>query len=173
MQVIVLRLDYQSSKKIEDLQKQTNAANLKKDEILPPHITLQTFQQTKPLDLKKALEPWAAKTKQIHLSFSSLGFFKQKGSFYLAPVFTKALADLHRSVNLSTMEFAGQDILYKPDQWVPHATIVNNIAAPFWGPLFARCSMEFEPFSATITAMECWSVVQGRAQNEWSVFLSE
>lgn len=173
MQVIVLRMDYKSSGIIENLQKQTNAANLNKDKILPPHITLQSFQQTNPLDLKKAVESWAARTKQIQLSFSSAGFFKQNGTFFLSPVFTRELAEFHRTVHLSTMEFTGQDTFYAPDKWIPHATIANGIGAPFWGPIFARLSMEFEPFAGIATAVECWTVVDGKTENEWSIFLSE
>ncbi|MGI2327403.1 2'-5' RNA ligase family protein [Planococcus sp. YIM B11945] len=173
MQVIVLRFDYASSKKIEEMQKQGKVASLKNETSFPPHLTLQSFKQTKPLDLKAAVEPWAENFKQLPLSFDSLGFFKQKGTFFLSPVSTHSLTELHRSINLSTREFSGQDPLYLPDHWVPHTTVMDNIAAPFWGPLFGRLSMEFEPFEGTATAIECWSVVNGRAQNEWSVFLSE
>ncbi|WKA53703.1 2'-5' RNA ligase family protein [Planococcus shixiaomingii] len=173
MQVIVLRFDYATSTKIETMQEQGNVASLKDETSLPPHITLQVFLQTKPLDLKKAIEPWAELIKQLPLSFSSLGFFKQRGTFYLAPVITHELSDLHRSLNLSTREFTGQDALHLPDNWVPHATVMNNVAPPFWGPLFARLALEFEPFTGTATALECWSIVNGRAQTEWSVFLSE
>lgn len=173
MQVIVLRFDYTASAKIETLQEQGKVASFKNETSLPPHITLQTFSQTKPLDLKKAIEPWAELLKQMPLSFASLGFFKQKGTFYLAPVSTHDLSDLHRSLNLATREFSGQDALYLPDQWVPHITVMNNVAPPFWGPLFARLALEFEPFAGTATAIECWSIIDGRAQTEWSVFLSE
>lgn len=173
MQVIVLRFDYASSTKVETMQKQGKVASLKNETSLPPHITLQTFSQTKPLALKKAVEPWAELIKQLPLSFSSLGFFKQQGTFYLAPVITHDLADLHRSMNLATREFTGQNALYLQDNWVPHVTVMNNVAAPFWGPLFARLALEFEPFTGTATAIECWSIIEGRAQTEWSIFLSE
>ncbi|TWT28007.1 2'-5' RNA ligase family protein [Planomicrobium sp. CPCC 101110] len=173
MQVIVLRFDYASSSRIETMQEQGKVASLKNETSLPPHITLQSFSQTKPLDLKKAIEPWAELFKQLPIAFASLGFFKQKGTFYLSPVITHDLADLHRSLNLSTREFTGQDSLYLPDSWVPHVTVMNNVAAPFWGPLFARLALEFEPFNGTATAIECWSISEGRAQTEWSVFLSE
>ncbi|MDN7226148.1 2'-5' RNA ligase family protein [Planococcus liqunii] len=173
MQVIVMRFDYPSSAIFEQLQQQAQYAASKQKATLPPHITLQSFTQPSPLDLKKAIEPWAEKTKQLSLSFASLGFFKQQGSFYAAPIVTKALAALHSAINLSTREFTGHDAFYMPDHWVPHATIINHIAPPFWGPLFARLSMEFEPFTAKAVAIECWSIVQGKAQTEWSIFLSE
>ncbi|MCP2033283.1 2'-5' RNA ligase [Planomicrobium sp. HSC-17F08] len=173
MQVIVLRLDYQSSTILEQLQQQVQAAALKQKAALPPHLTLQSFTQSNPLELKKAIEPWAVKMKQFPLSFASLGFFKQQGSFYAAPIVTKPLAQMHSALSLSTQEFPGHNAYYMPEQWVPHATIINHIAPPFWGPLFARLSMEFEPFNAKAAAIECWSVVQGKAQTEWSIFLAE
>lgn len=173
MQAIVLRLDYQSSNILEYLQKQAQTASLKQDASLPPHITLQSFTQTNPIHLKKAIEHWAGQTKQFSLSFASLGFFKQQGCFYAAPIFTKKLAELHLALNLSTREFIRQNAYHAPDQWVPHATIINNTSPLFWGPLFARLAMEFEPFEGKAVAIECWSLVQGNTQIEWSVFLSD
>ncbi|HSP22763.1 MAG TPA: 2'-5' RNA ligase family protein [Planococcus sp. (in: firmicutes)] len=173
MQAIVLRFDYTTSTKIEHLQKQANAASLDSTAMLPPHMTLQAFEQTDPADLKKALAPWAEQSAQLPLEFTSLGFFKQQGVFYTAPAFTDALKDFHQSVNLAASGFTGQQDNYLPDRWVPHATITKNIAAPFWGPMFARLSMEFEPFSGKAVALECWSIAQGKAQNDWSIFLSE
>lgn len=172
MQTIVLRTDYQSSTKIEELQKQANAANLKRLTALPPHLTLQSFNQANPVDLKKAIEHWALETKQFKISFSSLGFFKEKGIFFLAPVLTDHLAAVHRSLFLSTREFESRDILYQPEQWVPHATLAMQVASQYWGPLFSRLSLEFEPFDAKITAIECWSIINGRTENEWSIFLA-
>lgn len=173
MQAIVLRFDYTSTTKIEQLQKQANAASLDSIAMLPPHMTMQVFQQTNPADLKKALAPWAEQRAQLPLQFDSLGFFKQQGVFYTAPAVTDALKVFHGAVNLATREFTGQQDHYLPNRWVPHATITKNIAPPYWGPMFARLSMEFEPFSGKAIALECWSLVQGKAQNEWSIFLSE
>ncbi|MGK7378593.1 2'-5' RNA ligase family protein [Planococcus sp. 1R117A] len=173
MQVIVLRLDYHASNILEQLQQQAQTASLKQEVALPPHITLQSFNQTNPIELKKAVETWAGQTKQLSLPFASLGFFKQQGCFYASPVYTKPLAYLHETLNLSTHEFTGQKKYYKPEHWVPHSTIINNISPPFWGPMFARLSMDFEPFEGKAIAIECWSLIHGKAQTEWSIFLSE
>lgn len=172
MQTIVLRFDYQSSYKIEELQKQTNAGSLKKITSLPPHITLQAFTEASPADLQRALQPVAEKTDQIKINFSSIGFFKQKGTFFLAPVQTGALKNIHQSVLLATREFNGSDSLYQINQWVPHATVANGVAAQFWGPLFSRLSLEFQPFNATVTAIECWSIINGETENDWSFFFN-
>lgn len=171
MQTIVLRFDYQSSAKIEELQKQTNAGSLRKITPLPPHLTLQSFAQTTPINLKLAIQPVAEKTAQLQITFSSIGFFKQKGTFFLAPTQTEALISLHQSIRLATREFKDSDVLYEPDQWVPHTTVANGVAAQFWGPLFSRLSMEFQPFTATVTAIECWSIINGKTENDWSIFL--
>lgn len=170
MQTIVLRFDYQSSNKIEELQKQANAGSVKKVTSLPPHITLQSFAQTTSADLEKAIQPVAEKTAQLKITFASIGFFKQKGTFFLAPVQTAALNNIHQSIQLATSEFTGSVSLYHPDRWVPHTTVANGIAPQFWGPLFSRLSMEFQPFTATVTAIECWSINDGQTENEWSLF---
>lgn len=173
MQVIVLRFDYRTSMQVENLQKQLNAANPQAKKSLPPHITLQNYTDTNPADLKNVIEPWAKTVGQIPLPFASIGFFKQQGSFYLSPVWSKKLSDLHMAIYLATKDFIGAESLYSPDQWVPHATVANHIAASFWGPLFARLSMEFEPFTGRGVAIECWSIIEGHAQTEWSIFLNE
>lgn len=173
MQAIVLRFDYSTSNKIEHLQKQANAASLSSAPMLPPHTTIQVFEQTNPIDLKNALASFAEQTNQLPLEFGSLGFFKQQGVYYVSPAPTDALKAFHQSVHLATRDFTGQQHHYLPDHWVPHATITKNVPAPFWGPMFARLSMEFEPFSGKAVALECWSIVHGKAQNDWSIFLSE
>ena len=173
MQAIVLRFDYATSNKIELLQKQANAASLDSTAMLPPHMTLQVFEQTNPIDLKNVLAPLAEQTAQLPLEFGSLGFFKQQGVFYTSPASTHALNVFHGAVNLAARDFTGQQDYYLPNRWVPHVTIIKNIAPPFWGPMFARLSLEFEPFTGKAVALECWSIAQGKAQNEWSIFLSE
>ncbi len=172
MQTIVLRMDYRSSAKIEELQKQANAGDLTKNTALPPHLTLQSFTQSNPADLEKAIQTVASSSQQFKISFSSIGFFKQQGTFFLSPVKNERLNAIHKAILLATQEFRDSDALYQADYWVPHATIANSVQAQFWGPLFSRFSMEFEPFEAKVTAIECWSIVNGKTENEWSIFLN-
>ncbi|MGO1058002.1 2'-5' RNA ligase family protein [Planococcus sp. FY231025] len=173
MQLLVLRLDYRASTQIEYLQQQGQTAALQTEKALPPHISLQSFEGANPLDLKGAVAQLAEGAKAVPLTFGSLGFFKQKGTFFASPAVTPALSVLHQTINLATRDFSGQQAYYQPGSWVPHATIVNNIAAPFWGPMFARLSMEFEPFAGKAIALECWSIVNGKTATEWSIFLAE
>lgn len=173
MQLIVLRLDYQASNQLESLQQQAQAAQLEPEKALPPHISLQSYEGANPAELKMAVSPLAEQAKAIPLTFGSLGFFKQRGTFFASPAMTNALSVFHQAINLTTREFSGQQAYYLPGSWVPHATIVNNIAAPFWGPMFARLSMEFEPFVGKAVAVECWSIVNGKVETDWSIFLAD
>lgn len=173
MQLLVLRLDYRASNQIEFLQEQAQAAKPDAAKAFAPHISIQSFEQTNPADLKKAISSLAEQTRSIPLTFGSLGFFKQRGTFFVSPAMSDALSIFHRAVNLVTREFAGQQAYYFSGSWVPHATIVNNIAAPFWGPMFARLSMEFEPFVGKAIAVECWSIVNEKVETEWTIFLTE
>lgn len=173
MQLIVLRLDYRASNQIEFLQKQGQAAAQNPEKDHPPHISLKSFQGTNPMELKTAVHKLAEQTKAIPLKFDSLGFFKQKGTFFASPIMTNALSAFHQSVDLATNEFSALQSYHLPDCWVPHVTIVNNIAPPFFGPMFARLSMEFEPFAGIAVAVECWSIVNGKVVTDWSIFLKE
>lgn len=172
MQVLVLRLDYKSSSKIEALQKQIDIAGGKARSVLPPHISLQTFTRTHPSDLKRAAEACLSQQKAMPLSIDSVGFFKQSGTFFAAPAVTRQLLHIHSELHSATEMFTGQSDLYKPGNWTPHITIASRIAPPFWGPLFARLSLEFDPFSVEAAAVECWTVVGERATVEWTLFLS-
>ncbi|WP_162287792.1 2'-5' RNA ligase family protein [Indiicoccus explosivorum] len=172
MQVLVLRLDYKSSAVIERLQQQAALTAHSERLKAPPHLSLQAFRQADPAALKPAVQNSIGQLKEFGLVFGSLGFFKQSGTIFASPGVSKPLTDLHLSLHLGTREFGGQNELYLPDNWVPHATISTNIAPPIWGPLFARLAMEFEPFSAKVAAVECWTVAGGRISTDWSLFLN-
>ena len=170
MQLLVLRLDYKSSAVIERLQELAALTAQTDQQHVPPHLSLQTYTQTDPITLKAAVENSISQWKEIPLTFSSIGFFKQTGTIFAAPGIPKALIDLHLAVHSGTRDISGQNSLYKPDNWVPHATLSNNVALPIWGPLFARLAMEFEPFDANVVAIECWSISGGRTVTDWSFF---
>lgn len=173
MQVLVLRFDYQLSTKLEqDSKDLLLAASRGQQTLLPPHISLLSFEQITPTLLQERVKSWSDQQKKIDLSLSSLGFFKQQGTFFAAPVVTKELETFHRELfsllfNLHTNEISP----YIPGKWVPHITLINNVPLTVWGPIFQRASLAFEPMVGKAVALECWSLVNGRAQTEWTHFL--
>ena len=58
---------------------------------------------------------------------------------------------------------------YLPGKWVPHSTLINNVPLTVWGPLFQRAGLSFEPVTGKAVALECWTVVNGSAQTEWTI----
>ena len=173
MQVLVLRLDYKLSTKIEqDSKDLLLAASRGKETPFPPHISLFTFEQTNPITIGQRVKSWSEKQKQLEISLSSIGFFKQNGTFFAAPVVTKEMETLHRELYSLIMDLHTNEISpYLPGKWVPHITLINNVPLTVWGPLFQRAGMAFEPLQGKAVAIECWSVVNGRAQTEWTYFL--
>lgn len=173
MQVLVLRFDYKLSTQLEHNMKDLLIASSRSKEIpLPPHISLFTFDQINPLILNERVKLWIEKQKQLDISLSSLGFFKQQGTFFAAPVVTKELELFHRELfslimNLHTNEISP----YLPGKWVPHATLINNVPLTVWGPLFQRASLSFETLVGKAVAIECWTVENGSAQTQWTHFL--
>lgn len=170
MQVLVLRLDYKSSLILENLQKQAAAAQVSKRQ-LPPHLTLQTFQHADSKALEQIVKNSIPKLTDTVLTFSSLGFFKQNGTFFISLAASKVLLDMHSDIHSAVHGLQGQSSCYEPGHWTPHATIIADIPAPFWGPMFARLSMEFEPFKAKAAAIECWTVTDNHIETDWSLFL--
>ena len=174
MQVLVLRFDYKLSTKLEQDQSNLAGAALRgKETLIPPHMSLFTFEQVHPGILGEIIKPWSEKQKQLLISLASLGFFKQKGTFFAAPVITKEMIAFHTDLynligDLHTTEISP----YLPGKWVPHATLLNNTALNMWGPLFQRAALAFEPMDGKAVAIECWTIVNGRAQTEWTHFLS-
>ncbi|WP_075617346.1 2'-5' RNA ligase family protein [Paenisporosarcina indica] len=173
MQLLVLRLDYKLSTKLEQDSKDLyNASNRGKETPLPPHISLFSFDQANPVELSQRVQQWCKTQKQIDISLSSLGFFKQHGTFFAAPVVTKEVETFHRDLysmisNLHTPEISP----YLPGQWVPHVTLINHVPLTVWGPLFQRASLAFEPLAGKAVALECWTIVNNRAQTDWTYFL--
>lgn len=166
MQLLVLRLDYRSSKMIENLQRQLRQPNSKLALQLP-HIPLLAYENTPPLQLKAALEPIAQSTSALSLQASDIGFSKEGERFYLQVHPTEALAEFY-----SLLQIAGQGFSTGVDvQWQPQIPLIGNIPAPFWGPLFARLALEFNSLSGTGAALEYWSVIGNRTTIEWSLFL--
>ena len=174
MQVLVLRFDYKLSTKLEQDQRNLAGAALRgKETLIPPHMSLFTFEQVHPGILGEIIKPWSERQKQLLISLTSLGFFKQKGTFFAAPVITKEIVEFHTDLynliaDLHTTEISP----YLPGKWVPHATLLNNTALNMWGPLFQRAALAFEPMEGKAVALECWTIVNGRAQTEWTHFLS-
>ncbi|ALS76716.1 hypothetical protein AUC31_16520 [Planococcus rifietoensis] len=166
MQLLVLRLDYRSSIMIENLQRQLRQPNSKLALQLP-HIPLLAYENTAPLQLKTTLEPIAQRTAALSLQSSDIGFSKDGERFYLQVHPTEALAEFYNSLKIAGQGFSvGADV-----QWQPQIPLIGNIPAPFWGPLFARLALEFNPLSGTGAALECWSVISNRTTIEWSLFL--
>jgi 2'-5' RNA ligase len=173
MQVLVLRFDYQLSTKLEnDMRDLSIAANRKNENLLPPHISLFSFEQINPATLSDRLKKWIDTQNQFNISFSSLGFFKQQGTFFSAPVVTNELISFHIEVfNLISDLHTSSISPYLPGKWVPHTTLLNNVPLTVWGPVFQRAALAFEPMNGKVVALECWTVVNGRAQTEWTYFL--
>jgi len=173
MQVLVLRFDYTLSTKLEHTTKDLlTAASRGNENPLPPHISLFNFEKNNPVELNQRIKKWVETQKQLDISLSSLGFFKQQGTFFAAPVVTNELVSFHRDLftliaNLHTNEISP----YLPGKWVPHATLINNVPLTVWGPLFQRASLSFEPVTGKAVALECWTIVNGRAQTDWTYFL--
>ena len=174
MQVLVLRFDYKLSTKLEkDIQDLSVVAKRGNENPLPPHISLYSFEQVNPLILGERLKKWSEQQKQLNLSFASLGFFKQQGTFFLAPVVQNELVSFHTEIFNLIQDLHSSTIShYLPGKWVPHATLMNNIPLTVWGPIFQRAALSFEPMDGKAVALECWTIVNGRAQTEWTYFLS-
>lgn len=173
MQVLVLRLDYKLSTKLEQEIKDLLVASSRgNDTPFPPHISLFSFEKTNPVELSQRLQTWSKSQKQLDISLSSLGFFKQHGTFFAAPVVTRELETFHRELfELISDLHSTQITHYLPGKWVPHVTLINQVPLTVWGPLFQRASLAFEPSAGKAVALECWSIVNGRAQTDWTYFL--
>ncbi|WP_271853036.1 hypothetical protein [Planococcus maritimus] len=166
MQLLVLRLDYRSSAVIEGLQNQLRQPNVT-PALQLPHIPLLAFEQTAPLQLKAALEPIVSTIASPDFHASDIGFSKDGERFYLHIEPSGALNDLHSSLKLAGREFQNGPELH----WPLRIPLIKKVPAPFWGPLFARLALEFNPLDGTGAALECWSVIGDRMTIEWSIFL--
>ncbi|MFX3674315.1 MAG: 2'-5' RNA ligase family protein [Paenisporosarcina sp.] len=173
MQVLVLRFDYKLSTKLENNIRDLSVITKRGIENpLPPHIRLFSFEHVNPATLNERLKKWIETQRQVNISFSSLGFFKPKGTFFLAPVVHNELISFHtEAFNLISDLHSSSISPYLPGKWVPHATLLNNIPLTIWGPIFQRAALAFEPLDGKAVAIECWTIANGSAQTDWTYFL--
>lgn len=173
MQLLVLRFDYKLSIKLEqDMEDLLTASSRGKETPLPPHISLYSFEHVNPVVISQRVKRWVENQKQLDISLSSIGFFKQQGTFFAAPVVTNELASFHRELFSQISDLHTNEISpYLPGNWVPHATLINHVPLTVWGPLFQRASLSFEPMAGKAVALECWTVINGRATTDWTYFL--
>ncbi|MGM0897718.1 MAG: hypothetical protein ACQEV0_07455 [Bacillota bacterium] len=166
MQLLVLRLDYRSSTIIENLQRQLRQPSSKLAVQLP-HIPLLAYENTAPLQLKAAVEPIIQKAQVPSFHASEIGFSKESAQFYLQVQPNDVLSGLYSDLQLASHEFsAGSPGAHH----LPRIPVIGRVPAPFWGPLFARLALEFNPLEGTAAAVECWSVIGDRTTIEWSIF---
>ncbi|MFC4712629.1 hypothetical protein [Planococcus dechangensis] len=168
MQLLVLRLDYHSSSELEKLQKQLYVPN-PKNAMQLPHIPLIAYEKTSPLHLKQAIQPVAQISGYPLFTATDIGFSKEQGLFYFQVHPDHALIELFQALQLASRQFLTAS---SPTAlWRPYIPLIDQVQAPFWGPLFARLALEATPVKGTIAAIECWSVAGGRTTIEWSIFL--
>lgn len=168
MQLLVLRPDYHSSSKLEKLQQQLYMPN-SKNAMQLPHIPLIAYGKTSPLHLKQAIQPVTQINGYPRFITTDIGFSKEQGLFYFQVQPDNALMELYQALQLASRQFSADSS--PPALWRPYIPLIDQVQAPFWGPLFARLALEATAVKGKIAAIECWSVVNGRTTIEWSIFL--
>lgn len=96
-----------------------------------PHISLTGCEVGNPADLAEALWVVAGRTPVMEVLLSSVGVFPtDEGVVFIAPAVTGSLLNLHAAMHrlLDSLHIVCHPY-YRPDTWVPHATITMNIPA--------------------------------------------
>jgi 2'-5' RNA ligase len=119
---------------------------------VPPHITVCEFGTQKEEDAIKLLKNSMTSLRQIEVQFVSVGTFLPY-VIYLAPVLDKELLNISLATNLeiSKIEDCSISKLYRPFQWMPHATIGKKLSPEEMRLAFEVLQNQFGPFIGTVT----------------------
>ena len=128
---IIACFDYQSSKKLIELQKILNDSPDIHGRLfsvrVPPHITLFEHDELRKQEYYDALESTISKYHSFLLEFS--GFTTLPGShvFYLNPTYSSTLHSL-RKLCLEALDEQGLTLDRNPDSmWSPHVTLLVDL----------------------------------------------
>ncbi|QDY44632.1 hypothetical protein FK545_01150 [Planococcus glaciei] len=173
MQVIVLRLDYQSSTIFEQLQQQAQNAASKQKAALPPHLTLQSFTHSNPLELKKAIEPWAVKMKQFFFVFRFARLLQTAGQFLRGTGCHQAISpNAFGTQPVDAGIYRAQCFLYAGSMGAP-CNHYQSYRSAFLGATVCKA---FHGVQALCGKGRCHRMLvccPRKAQTEWSIFLLE
>ena len=119
---------------------------------VPPHITVCEFDTKKEEDAIKLLKNSMTSLRQIEVQFVSVGTFLPY-VIYLAPVLDQELLNVSLATNLeiSKIEDCSISKLYRPFQWMPHATIGKKLSPDEMRLAFEVLQNQFGPFKGTVT----------------------
>lgn len=121
---------------------------------LPPHLTLAIFDAADAQAVTAAVDGLLA-CSPLPLQLSSAGTFGgAEGVVFLAPVVTPRLLELHARIHAALADHVERPWPhYLPRSWVPHATLLHEIAADDVGPALAH-ARTLLPASGVASALE-------------------
>jgi len=115
-----------------------------------PHITLAGYEQVDPNRFIPFLERFTRRRPAIPLMLHHLGIFPRKGVLFLAARVTRRLIRLQRELldGLQATGFAPQENPHlRPDQWVPHCSLLIEAAPRQLQRGVALSTAEWQPLT--------------------------
>ncbi len=143
---VTLRLDPAGSARV---------AAMRTAMVHPPHITLAVFGDdidgaALADELRSAVAAWAP----VRLSFAGFGLFPgEPAVLWLVPAPSAQL--LERQIRIAKLGAA--DAVhphYRPDAWVPHLTLAEDLALDAAIDALRICSLDWRPFAADLDQVE-------------------
>lgn len=132
MYLISIYFDEKTNKRIQSyinqVAKQTGNHFMLEGKV-PPHITLSSLETQNEQQVVAALAKTVASKQTGTLQWASVGqFFPHV--IYIAPVLSEYLHGLSQTVfdNLKSIEGVSISPVYRPFQWMPHATIGKKLS---------------------------------------------
>jgi 2'-5' RNA ligase len=147
---VTLRLDADAAAHVRRL-----VAVLAADDLLhyAPHVTLAVYPDDSNIDrLRHTVETLVAQWRALPVGFAGLGLFPGAASvLWVAPVVTAELLRLHAAL-LAALPTAHPH--YAPGTWVPHVTLVQQLADDRTAAAMAALVTVWQPFSGALDRVD-------------------
>lgn len=151
---VVAHLDPATEERVRetmDALRDAGLTNPDAAQLYRPHVTLAFSDHIEQGGLSDAMARFAASTASVRLTLSSIGLFPTaEGVLYYGVTVTKALLDLHGSVDRVYKPFARRLIgYYSVGAWVPHVTLALHLASDrLWAAIEIAMRTQFPLFGS-------------------------
>ncbi|MGM0845200.1 MAG: 2'-5' RNA ligase family protein [Bacillota bacterium] len=150
--------DEKTENEIKDIWKELSEESLSfySDEIKNgrPHLTIASYTELNKQKYIEEMNTFYSNKNEIDICFNTLGSFLNYGTLFFSPTVTKELMNLHSShYAFFHKNNEAANSLYKPDTWIPHCTLANNLPEEELAAVFQYCLKRNDSIRGRITAI--------------------
>lgn len=126
-----------------------------RQQVVTPHVSLAVAESVNQVPLEHFLYEWANRLPFIPVTFDHWGLFLAESAvLFLAPRDRARLDTIHQEFHRNAGQcLADEWEYYKPQQWVPHCTMVDHMALADLGMVAEQARQLSLPLTISLNRM--------------------